>query len=167
MVKLFKVNRPASNENVFGQVRMKKDRHELNHSIIPLELFSSHFHFRHSLGILEWMEKSKTGESKTASQVPCHVTSNVKDGEPEMYDQKSISSHFLICICETSRNGTQRASRHHQYPNHLTFCLLNFQQRDFVAASCYYAIDAETTDREYRWHVLEGCQNCCFPSDRM
>lgn len=35
-------------------------------------------------GCLEWMEKSKAGESKVVSQLPCLVMSTVKDGEPEV-----------------------------------------------------------------------------------
>lgn len=45
-------------------------------------------------GILEWIEKTKTGpeqqqqppqqQQRVSRSVPCYVTANAKDGEPEM-----------------------------------------------------------------------------------
>lgn len=35
-------------------------------------------------GVIEWLEKSKTDQAKITRQVPCTVTANIKDGEPEM-----------------------------------------------------------------------------------
>ncbi|XP_055697270.1 mediator of RNA polymerase II transcription subunit 25 isoform X4 [Phlebotomus papatasi] len=35
-------------------------------------------------GILEWIEKAKSDQPKIARHVPCYVTTNIKDGEPEL-----------------------------------------------------------------------------------
>ncbi|XP_055836619.1 mediator of RNA polymerase II transcription subunit 25 [Episyrphus balteatus] len=35
-------------------------------------------------GLLEWIEKTKPDQTKITRQVPCHVTTNIKDGEPEI-----------------------------------------------------------------------------------
>lgn len=35
-------------------------------------------------GLLEWIEKTKPDQPKITRQVPCHVTTNIKDGEPEI-----------------------------------------------------------------------------------
>lgn len=51
-------------------------------------------------GVVEWIEKGKTADQNKASRtVPCHITSNVKDGEPEMYvDWKASHMHWFDFI---------------------------------------------------------------------
>lgn len=53
-------------------------------------------------GILEWIEKAKSDQPKIARHVPCYVTTNIKDGEPELYVIPHIQPQNVKFLAENA-----------------------------------------------------------------